>query len=179
MNSGLRVDNGINRGITYTDSLGNNYNLRYIPITVTNDTTVTVDLQIIFSEAYPFIKSTDAENFRLIPLPKEWALDGVGVTERMIDELSHYIDKPVLNATIEPGASFVMAVGTLYPRPPKSSGVLPKELFAYSARSILPSCDWLVETESGTNTKMTLGLKLGFGESCRLVPCGQVTYSRQ
>jgi hypothetical protein len=177
--SGLLFDNGINRGTTYRDTLGIDFNLRYIPITITNDSTIPVHLQIAFSREYNYPTAETDQKFKVIPMPKEWALDGVGVTDRMFNELKDYIDDPTLNETLESGEEFVFAIGTLYPRPPKTTGVLPKALFAHIDAGVFFSCDWLMKKEPSLNPPKVLGLKLVFGESCTVIPCGQISYSER
>ncbi len=179
VHSGLLIDNGINRGTNYTDSVGIDHNLRYIPISITNDSIIPIRLQITFSKEYEFPHPDSDEKFKVIPLPNEWALDGVGVTESMIDELPKYIGKPVLNEIVQPGEELVMAIGTLYPRPPKTSGVLPNELFVHIERGIFPACDWLMQGESSSNNQILLGLRLNFGEKCVIILCGQISYADQ
>lgn len=176
--SGLRIDNGINRGTNYTDSAGSNYSLRYIPVTITNDSTVPIKLQIAFSKEYNYPNPDNNEKFKLIPLPKEWALEGVGVTESMIDELAFYIQKPVLNESIEPGEKIVIAIGSLYPRPAKTTGVLPRILFTKSDTVTFPNCDWAMEKVHSSNQQISMGLKLMFGERCLIIGCGQISYPK-
>ena len=174
--SGLLIDNGINRGISYTDPQGTDYSIRYIPITIANDSTIRIHLQIAFSKEYNY-PHPDNDEFKLIPLPKEWALDGVGVTEGMIDELPKYIDKPLLNETIEPGEKMILAIGSLYPRPAKTTGVLPRILFSQGDTTAFPECDWLMEEDKSSNHQIPLELKIIFGERCMIIRCGQISYA--
>ena len=173
----IRIDNGINRGIGYTDTLGADYNLRYIPITIRNDSTISIHLQIAFSMEYNFPHLDSNDKFKVIPLPKEWALDGVGVTEGMMDELPHYIERPVFNATIKPGETCTFSIGTLYPNPPKMTGVLPRTLFTHLNSGMFPTCEWLMKKYPSSQSQMALGLKLVYGENCIIIPCGQASYS--
>lgn len=175
-NVGLLIDNGINRGINYTDSLGTNYNLRYIPITITNDSTIPIHFQLVFSKDYDYPIAFGDQKFKVIPLPKEWGLNGVEITDSMFNELKNYIAKPLLNKTLEPGEKRVIAIGTLYPRPPKFRGILPNALFAHTDKGIFPTCDWLMNEDPSSNPQIALGLKLNFGESCMVIPCGQISY---
>ena len=175
-NTGLRIDNGINRGISYTDSFGNNYNLRYIPIISTNDSTTSIHLQIAFSKEYDYPTAYGDEQFKVIPLPKEWALDGVEITESMINVLPQYINQPFFDKTLKPGEKCIMAIGTLYPRPTKGSGILPNTLFTHNKRGDFPACDWFMKKDLPSNSQIALGLKLNFGESCMIIPCGQISY---
>ncbi len=109
-------------------------------------------------------------------MPIEWALNGTEITASMLDELKHYIDKPILNETLEPGEKYAIGIGTLYPRPPKLCGVLPNALFAHRERGILSTCEWLMKEDPSSNHQIVLGLKLNFGEKCTVIPCGQISY---
>ncbi len=174
--SGLLIENRINRGIDYTDPKRMDYNIRYIPITITNDSTISIHVQIVFSKEYNYPHSGSDEKFKLIPLSSEWALDGVEISESMIDELPVYIENPVLSETIEPGEKIVLAIGSLYPRSTKTAGVLPRMLFAQSDTGIFPDCEWLMEKDQSLNQQIPMGLKIIFGERCMIIPCGQVSY---
>ncbi|MDN5204228.1 hypothetical protein QQ008_22745 [Fulvivirgaceae bacterium BMA10] len=172
--SGLLIDNGINRGTSYTDSLGTDYNLRYIPITITNDSTIPVHLQIAFSKEYDYPAAYGDEKFRVFLLPKEWA-DTITITNSMFDELKNYIDRPLLNETIEPGEKCVVAIGTLYSRP-TNCGVLPNALFLQNKGDLYHECDGLINQDKSTNSQLALGLKLDLCGRCTLIPCGQISY---
>ncbi len=174
--SGLLIENKINRGINYTDPQGTDFSIRYIPITIINDSTIPINLQIAFSKEYNNPPPNNEEKYRLIPLPKEWALDGVGISDSMIDELPAYIEKPVLDETLGPGEDLVLAIGSLYPRPAKSTGVLPRTLFAQGDKTTFPDCDWLMEKDRSSDQQIPLGLKIIFGEKCMIIPCGQISY---
>ena len=179
LKSGLLLENRINRGIDYTDPKGTDYSIRYIPITITNDSTISIDVLLAFSKEYnnPYPYSED--KFKLIPLPREWALDGVDITESMLDELPSYIQNPVLNETISPGEKIVFAIGSLYPRPAKSTGVLPRLLFAHSDTTTFPECDRFMIKEPESNQTIPIGLKIIFGEKCKIIRCGQISYPGQ
>ena len=88
LRDGLQIVNSIRRGAGYTNSLGAEYNHRYIPITIRNKHAFPVHLELDFSPAYDYQPNPEAsEIFRLVPLPKEWALVGVGISENMMEEL--------------------------------------------------------------------------------------------
>ena len=174
--SGLKIENRTNRGTSYIDSLGKNNNIRNIPITISNDTAVSIKVQIIFSKEYNYPEPHNNEKFKLIPLSKEWALDGIGVTESMINELPSYIEKPQLNKVIEPGEKLVLSIGSVYPNPAKVTGVLPRTLFVQGDLKNFPDCDWLMEKNRSSNKRIPLGLKTIFGKKCLIIPCGTISY---
>lgn len=188
--SGLRIDNGVNRGVGYTDSLGTPYNLRYIPITITNESIIPIHLQIAFSNEYNYPTAYGGQKFNVFPFPKEMSPDEVtydSISYELGDnELHDFLDSGfdtpyILNKTIKPSEKFVVAIGTLYPRPPKVCGVLPNKLFVQSDKGVFPKCDWLMKKDLSTNSPLALGLKLDFcgGDSkgsCTIIPCGQISY---
>ncbi|KAA3626939.1 MAG: hypothetical protein DWQ02_20140 [Bacteroidetes bacterium] len=178
LKSGLLIDNSINRGINYTDPQGMDHSIRYIPITITNDSTVSIHVQIAFSKEYNYPHPHSEQQFKLIPLPLEWARDGADISESMIDELPAYIENPILKETIEPGENMVLAIGSLYPRPAKTSGVLPRLLFAQSDTTTFPGCDWLMGKKPSSNQQIPLGLKIISGEKCMIIPCGEISYPK-
>lgn len=175
-NSGLQIDNGINRGVNYTDPLGMTYSIRYIPITITNDSTISMELQIAFAKEYGYPVSIDTAMFHVIPLPEAWALDGVEITDSLLTELPKYMERPFFSKKLKPGEKWVIAIGTVYPRPAQFSGVLPNTLFTPTGQGVFPDCDWLVQPEQSPNPQVALGLKLTFGKDCRIIPCGQISY---
>ncbi|NNC50524.1 MAG: hypothetical protein HKO01_08335 [Flaviramulus sp.] len=174
--TGLLIENRINRGINYTDPQGTDYNIRYIPITITNDSTISIQVQITFSKEYNNPYPYNEERFKLIPLPREWALDGADISESMIDELPGFIENPVLNETIAPGEQIVFAIGSLYPRPVNSTGVLPRRLFVQGEAEIFEDCDWSMEKDRSSNQQIPMGIKIIFGEKCKIIPCGKISY---
>jgi hypothetical protein len=175
-NSGLKIENGINRGTNYTDSLGTLYSIRNIPITIMNDTTFPIQVQISFSKEYNYPQAVSSEKFKLIPLPKEWAADHSEITERMLNIVPKYIEKPLINEIIEPGEEFILSIGSVYPRPAKIHGVLPRTLFVQNEITNFPECEWLVKKDRRLNKQIPLGLKIVIGEQCLIIPCGSISY---
>lgn len=177
LKNGVLIENRINRGINYEDPNGEQYNIRFIPITITNDSTIPINIQIEFLKEYYNHQSNIKEKFKLIPMPREWALDGIDITEKMMDELQDYIDKPKLNKTIEPGEKFVFAVGALYARPTKSNGILPQGLFVIDEAEPFKDCAWPMENEGSSNNTIPIGIRILFGEKCAILYSGQISYN--
>ena len=179
LGSGLMIDNGINRGVNYTDAEGRDYSIRYIPVKISNDSTFPIHFRMEFSKEYNYPDGTADQVFKIIPLPKEWALDGVDITDSMINKLPDYIEKPILKTSLNSGEEYVFAIGTIYPRPVKFSGVLPNILFTHISGNTFPECDWFMKEEPAANPEIAMGLKLKFGKYCSVIPCGQILYSEE
>lgn len=179
LESQLIIDNGINRGISYTDPLGTDYSIRNIPIRIKNDSTIPVQIHINFSRTYNHPNLTVGEKFNLIPLPTEWGLEHTDITESMLDEIPKLIEKPYLKATIEPGNEIILSIGSIYPRPAKSTGVLPRTLFVQNDSTILSNCERYIEVETTISQQIPLRLKTIFGEQCMIIPCGYISYVEQ
>ena len=194
---GLRIENGINRGVSYTDPQGITYSIRYIPITITNDNPTPIHIKIAFLKEYDYPTANHEGTFKVFPFPKEMSPDEV-VHDSNSYELSKgvlhdFLDKGFdipysLNVTAKPGQKIDVAIGTLYPRPAKNS-VLPNVLFTHSERDTFPECDWHMKEEPCSNPEIALGLKLNlclggprvldgksYSPGCMIIPCGRVTY---
>ncbi|NRB50890.1 MAG: hypothetical protein HRU41_24685 [Saprospiraceae bacterium] len=176
--SGLQIENGINRGVNYTDSLGGTYSIRYIPITLTNDTNLAIQLQINFATA-DYLDTNSREPFSVIPLPERWAMDGVEITDSLLNEIPKYLQRPSVSKTLKPGEEWLMAIGTVYSRPAKFTGVLPHVLFTHTTEALFPACDWVMAKSPSSGALLPLGLRLRLGGNCMVVPAGQMTYFEQ
>ncbi|MEM7375374.1 MAG: hypothetical protein AAF587_42655 [Bacteroidota bacterium] len=164
--SGLLIDNGFRRGYSFTDSEGSSYYLRDIPVTITNDSTIPIYLEIVFAQEYDYPAAYRDKTFNIIPLPQASAYS----------EIQNYIDRPILQTTVEPGETLVIGIATIYPKPPEDSGVLPHALFEQNNEGTSSACDWLIGEKSISNSKIALGLKLVFTDGCMRIPCGHISY---
>lgn len=176
LNLGLRIENGINRGLAFTDSLGDKYAITYIPTTVINDSTFPINFQLDLLEEYNYPQASSDEKYKLIILPKEWALDGVGITENMMEKLLTYLDNHSLNETIEPNQKITFAIATYRPAPSKKSVPIPNSLFSQNDVELYKECDIFVDTASAVST-IPLWLKLIVDINtdspwCILIHCG-------
>lgn len=178
--SGLLFERGLNRGSGYTDSFGIDYSLRYAPITITNDSTIPIHIEIAFSTEYDYPTVYGDKKFKIIPLPKEWAQNGT--TDRKFDsmfaKLPNYIAKPLLNNTIKPGEQIAVAIGTLVPEP-RNISINLNAPFANMGVGLYFNCDWQMTQEASSNQEIALGLKLDINEICIVIPCGKITYPMQ
>lgn len=174
--SGLLIENKINRGVNYTHPDGTDYSIRYIPVNFANDTTIPVHIQIKFAKQYDYPKDQQDKHFRLVPLPKPWATDGNGVTQEMLDEVAGIMANPTFEQTLQPGEQLLIAIASVYPRPARSTGVLPRILFAPIDGTTEPECDWNAEAIPTSESQSPLQLKMMFGARCRVINCGTISY---
>jgi hypothetical protein len=180
--SGLKIEYKPTRGQGYTDPNGVEYSLRHIPATFTNDTTISIHLQMSFAKDYDYPNEYNAEKFKVFPMPKAWNLDGVEITDDMLMGLSAYIDTPILSKTLEPGEKWLIALGTLYPRP-INYGVFPVAVCSHDNRALYHGCKSLIDPGKLDILPLALELIIGFTsgsqtspESCIMIPCGQISY---
>lgn len=181
--SGLLIDHGSYRGTEFTDSLGNQYNLRVNPITITNDSIIPIHVQLAFSKEYNYPNGYGDGPFKVFPLPKEWARNRTtdDMFELMWVEFENHVDNPLMSKTIGPGEKLVIAIGTLYPIPKETLWVVPHELFTYSDGSTFPDCELhKKENQSlfpfAVGAEIEFGLQLHMDAGCRIIPCGQISY---
>ncbi|NER17560.1 hypothetical protein [Spongiivirga citrea] len=190
----LKIENGTNRGTSYTDSKGTDYIIRYIPITVTNTDSVPIRIQLDFSEEYSSLKGSN--NNKVLILPEVFALDGITLTTKnqiLIDsmqiELRKYLEKKLsdpyqLDKILQPNENILIAVGIQYKPNQSVPSPLPNELFFQSEISNYTECNNLNNYAGTSNSQMSLWLKLNFNqgrsnENCIIIPCGQISYLKK
>lgn len=184
LKSGLRIENSPNRGLNYTDPQGTKLSYRYIPITITNDSTIAINIQIVLSKEFDYPAAHGDQQFRVFLLPKELTHDKVTYDtlsyELGDNELRNFFDRGlnppyILNETLEPSEKCEITIGTLYPRP-TNCGVVPNVLLSWENRGLYSDCDNLISKDYSINSPLELGLKIDFCSSCTIISCGQISY---
>ena len=158
--SGLYIENGPRQGMQYVDSNGAEYNYRYNTITIWNDSTVAIQLEIGFSEMGRNLIDSIKSKIFLLPrhlTPNEQHFDTGGISEELKKFLDFEIDNPVhLSKVLNPGEKCVLTFGVLtdtkYPDPTTP-----------------------YETELLTSREKTsaISLRLKINETL-IIPCGKI-----
>ena len=158
---GLNIENGPRQGMQYFAS-GAEYNYRYNTITIWNDSTVAIQLEIGFSDRGMNLKDSIKSNFFLLPrhlTPNEQHFDTGGISKELKRFLAFEIDNPVhLSKVLNPREKCVLTFGVLtdtkYPDPTTP-----------------------YETELLTSSEKTsaISLKLKINDTL-IIPCGQFSY---
>lgn len=162
---GLHIENGQRQGMQYYDSSGTEYNYRYNTITIWNDTTVAIQLEVGLQELGINPKDSIHSKFFLLPrhlTPKQQQFDTGGISAELKKFLESEIDKPVhLSKAVNPQEKCVLTFGVLtdikYPDP-----TTPFET------------ELLVSKENAS----AISLKLKINDSLT-IPCGQFTFIKQ
>lgn len=180
--SGLMIENGINRGTDYTDSSGRIFNIRYIPVSITNESSNSILVEIDFLNEYDNPVVSGCPQFNVIPMPLEWGMNGVEITEDMMGEIPEYIRKPTANITLEPGESYIFAIGTRYLRSSSCVAPVPSALFVQSDGNYNRVCDYVIDQPETKRAGSALALHLDLNrdkpdESCMIIPCGSITHN--
>ena len=121
---GLNIENGPRQGMQYFSS-GAEYNYRYNTITIWNDSTVAIQLEIGFSEMGMNLKDSIKSKIFLLPrhlTPNEQHFDAGGMSEELKRFLDFEINSPVhLSKVLNPKEKCVLTFGVLtdtkYPDP--------------------------------------------------------------
>ncbi len=179
--SGLSIANGINRGTGYQDSLGTFHNVRYIPVRINNDSNVSVKLDLNFLKEYnhPFM---EGNKFNIVPMKREWVVDGGEISDHMFLELQKDIKNPQITKTLEPGEELLFGIGTRYQVVGEEYiAPLPKMLFVHGERDGIRICENPVIADP-TESNLELRVKLIFNqgnenEHCGIISCGKISYS--
>lgn len=184
LKSGLRIENGINRGLAFTDSLHDKYAITYISVTITNDSTIPIHLNTNFELEYEHPLKESDEKFRIVILPEEWTYDGLEITDNMIFKIHYDKGKTNFKKTLKPNQKYVFAIGTLRPSPAKICGIIPNAFLANEINANFKECQWQRREPYLSNSEMELGLKLdychidGNATNCRILFCGQISYPK-
>lgn len=158
--SGLYIENGPRQGMQYVDSNGAEYNYRYNTITIWNDSTVAIQLEIGFSEMGRNLIDSIKSKIFLLPrhlTPNEQHFDTGGISEELKKFLDFEIDNHThLSKVLNPGEKCVLTFGVLtdtkYPDPTTP-----------------------YETELLTSREKTsaISLRLKINETL-IIPCGKI-----
>jgi len=160
--SGLYIENGPRQGMQYFDSSGTEYNYRYNTITIWNDSTVAIQLEIGSPEMKPNLKNSIQSKFFLLPrhlTPTEQHFDTDGISKELKRFLDSEIDNPEhLSKVLNPGEKCVLTFGVLTdmkytdPTTPYKTALLTSK-----------------ESASATSLKLKINDTL-------VMPCGQFSY---
>ena len=195
LSSLLMIENRINRGARYTNSDSINYWLVHIASTIRNNSTIPIQLKMDFLEEYNYPSEYGNQTFKILLLPKVFALDEVTkvtdnaiYTDSMQAEILNYIedrmDQPYrFNKTIEPGEYCTLPIGTYFPES-FSCLVFPNMLVSQSELSNFQTCENLLIDNESNETQLSLGLKLDFRsekniEKCSIIQCGQISIATE
>lgn len=172
----LKIENGFRRGIGFSDSTGAEFNLRYIPITLSSDTSIPIKVILDFQSEYVHEPRPGLEEkFRLVALPEKWALDGIGVDEEMLSLLPAQIAKAGMIIELLPGDSYLLAIGSIYDKNPVC-GIIPSELFVIDKGKLSDDCMNDLSSSHTKGAQINLGLKLDYcSDGCTLISCGSVS----
>lgn len=183
LKTGLYIENGINRGLAFIDTLGDKYAMTYISVTVKNDSTIPIRFQTHFDEEYEHPLKESDEKYKVVILPEEWTYDGIEISDSLIRSIPLYTKKRTLTQTLKPKEHYTFALGTLRPSPAKVCGVIPNYFFVQNADSNYHDCHNLQQQES-SNGSLNFGLKLdychneGNAPNCTIISCGQISYPK-
>ena len=178
----LLIENGPTHGTGYQDSLGANFNLRYIPITIKNDSSVTARIQIQFDSFYENPKGYEEGIYRVFPLPKEWVVDGMTDDDFDVlwEDFESYVNRPQVSAEIQEGGEFSFVIATLYPLPAEKWWIVPRQLSVGHFKQDLKQCDEITgRDERSQESGLPFVLQLSHDSGCSLLYCGYVNYLSQ
>lgn len=162
---GLYIKNSPRRGMQYFDSSQEEYNYRNNTITIRNDSTVAIQLEIGFSEKGMNLKDSIRSKFFLLPRDltyDERGFNAGGMSEELKRFLAFEIDKPVhLSKVLNPKEKCVLTFGVLtntqYPD---------------------PTTPFQTELLTSQESSSAIFLKLKINDTL-IIPCGQFSYIKK
>lgn len=178
--SRIVIENGPRQGFQYFDSLGTQYNYRYITTTITNDSLVPIHLTISFSKEYNYLRSNNILKSKVFLLPRQLTPKRQQFDNSMSKELKQFLDKDVdvpisLDKIINSNERLVMTFGVLTEE--KYGEFMYMELISSGKQFHLNTNDSLENlihsSEDSQNFYLALDLVNSF-----VIPCGQISFSK-
>jgi len=165
---GISIENGPRQGFQYFDSTGAEYGYRYVTSTVTNDSSIPVQLNIFFTKENHYAHSTDYPGTRVFLLPRKLTPWRQQFDRTMSSELKRFLDTglqaPVfLNKIVSPNERCVITFGVLTEVSYKEPFLL--ELITKESLS--------GQMSSTGDSLISLGLVF---DNKVFIPCGQITF---
>ncbi len=162
MQSGLYIENGPRQGMQYIDSTGAEYNYRYNTITIWNDSTVAIQLEIDFSEMGMNLKDSIRSKVFLLPrhlTPNEQHFDTGGMSEELKKFLDFGIDNPEhLSKVLNLREKCVLTFGVLT-----------------NTKDPDPTTPFETKLLTSKENSSTISFKLKINDNL-IIPCGQFSY---
>ena len=163
--SGLYIENGPRQGMQYFDSSGAEYNYRYNTITIWNDSTVSIQLEIGFSEMGMNLKDSIKSKIFLLPrhlTPNEQHFDTGGISEELKRFLDFEIDNPEhLSKVLNPREKCVLTFGVLT-----------------DSKYTDPTTPYETKLLTSNENTTAISLKLKINDTL-IIPCGQFSYTQK
>jgi len=167
--TGLKFENGVTRGIGFTDSLGSEYFIVHVTNTITNDSTIPIQLQIDLLSDFSYPISNNYVNFKIFLWPEFteppnlYSDNQSRVRVMKKRTISEWNSSNQFNKLLAPGEKYVVTIGTLVnTRASNICSAFAQSLLTYSERRNYSDCDWTLVEEHLTNPQLALGLQVGF-----------------
>lgn len=182
--TGLKIEYGPNLGMIDEFTAGNYI---HITATITNDSTIPINLQMALSNEYDFPDTCGDYKYKIFLLPKRLSPDTATLYGIIADGLADFLDSCLenpynLDETLQPGEYTVITIATLLPTT-TTCAALPRAIFAQDEVHNFQRCDSRMNSDKEANPHLALGVKLDFysgkgskPETCILHSCGQVSY---
>lgn len=187
--TGLTFETSPTRGTRFSDSLGNEYFIVHVANTITNDSTIPIQLQINLPSDFSYPISGHDVNYKIVLWPElteppHLYSDSQSQVQVMENWTIRDWEAPnQFNKLLAPGEKYVITIGTVVnTEVPNICSAVAYSFLTYSERGNYADCEWTLDEEHSTNPQLALGLLVGFCtsglhyENCTIMTCGQVTY---
>ena len=182
--TGLKIETGINRGITPHHSQDIRDFLLQTTTSITNDSTVPIKIELAISDEYEFPSVCNDGKYRVFLFP-EVTPDTDSLTNRFNDFKNSFFENPYsLKKTLQPHEKLDVTIGCLYPAP-TNCGVVPNAVFSHEDKELYGDCSRQEIPDGSIDSRFEIRLKLGiyyenwFGappDTCIIVPVGKISY---
>lgn len=189
LKSGLRINYGPNLGTSHRDTLGVKNFYVHITATITNDSTIPIQLQLALAKEYEYPAFCGDEQYKVFLLPEELTPDTADIYNNIVNGQHDFLNAPidssgVLTKKLDPGEYCVVTIGTLTPQPSDCAAV-PRAIFSQDSSSLYLACDKAINEAISTGPQLELQIKLEYyydrkfitpEDGCAVIPFGQISY---
>ena len=163
-NFGISIENGLRQGFKDFDSLGTEFFYLCKTTTITNDTTVPVDLKIYFSKEYNYLRSNMGLMSNVFLLPQELTTEDHELNTYIPEELKKFLKSSIassitFNKTLSPQQKCMVTIAVVT-----------------NTKYKVPMYFGLkLKTDKLTGKGQTLPIVL-YLDNPYVIPCGQISF---
>lgn len=187
--SGLKIEYGPNLGTTHIDTTGAKHFYVHITATITNDSTIPIQLNFALATEFEFPVFCDDTKYKVFLLPEDLTPDTATIYNNIVNGQHDFLNKPLdpsntFNKILQPGEYCVVTIGTLT-RKPSNCALVPRAVFSHDTRELYQTCDSQSNKAIPTDPHLDIGVKLEFyykrkfiapEDGCTIIPFGQISY---
>lgn len=171
---GITIENGPRQGFKYFNSLGTEYFYICKTTTITNDTTIPLDLSILFAKEYNNLRSSKGLTSKVFLLPRELTSEKQQHDLSMSEKLKKFLNSNIkagnpFNKTLNPTEKCIMTFGILTDMKNRLPNYFGLKLKVDELLNTRDSIKTKIPTDKSFSVPLIMYL-----DNPYVIPCGQI-----